>query len=1043
MISYFARHPIAANLVLIAVAFLGFSVLSAMERESFPEFASTEVSVSVTYPGASASDVDEQVCLVLDEALGAVNNLDELQCLSVENRATATLTMAEGGDIGQFYNDVSSEVSSINGFPADAEGPSVSILGQTEAIASIAISGIDTRDGLIRFADELAGELASLSRIATADVTGISEAEFRISFDQSALRRFGISPQDVSNAVSERSLRAPLGTVQTTGREVTLRYFDARRSLSDLENLVLIENDAGGIVRLIDVAQITLTEVSPELQSFIDGERAAIVQVSKRKDDDAIEAFDQVEALLAEVEARYPETLNLTVVSNMTENVEIQINLVLQNAMMSLALVVLVMCLFFSISEAVWISLALPFSFLGGIFAMSLFSITINMISLIALLMAIGLIMDDSIVIADNIAKWRRSMGIREAAVRGATEVMPGVLSSFLTTACVFGPLMFLSGGLGAILKVIPAVLLLTLMASLIEAFLILPNHMSHTKGDPEKNAQRFVPRMLDRIRDGLVIPVASALMKVRYLTLSSVFAILIVTVGVLASGMIKIIGFPATDGDTIEARIALSSGLPIERTEDVVAQIIAGLDAVDAAYTPSTEGGQPLVQRVLVSYATNRDVKDNGPYTATITVDLLGSDLRNAAADDILTLWREETGPIADVVQSNFAQVAGGPGGSDLDVELRSRDLAQLEAASGRLQAELIQRDDVTEAFQDFFGGRPEIRLALNEFGYVIGLTPQAITSQLRSAFSGTETDTFRQQLSDVSVRVELGDTVPTIADLEQFPLTVPGGDQVALGTIADIEVTSSYAQITRRNGLAVASIVGNIDRDATTANEISRVITDELGPLLQADFPDVTISIGGAAESTNEASTSIMIALLTGLVGVYLILAFQFHSYTLPFMIMLSIPFALIGTVFGHMALGMDISMPSFIGFASLAGVVVNNAILFMTFFEAEIEGDDYLTAAIEAVRHRFRPVMLSFSTTFVGLIPMVFETSPQAAVLVPLVAAVAFGLLASTILIIFVFPSIIGIYFDIADVRKWEASRQGHGDELVPGASTAEVR
>ena len=501
---------------------------------------------------------------MLDDVLGAVSDLDDFECLSVENRASATLTMAEGGDIGQFYNDVSSLVSSVNGLPTDAEAPSVSILGQTEVMASIAVSGLDTRDGLVQFTDVLADELASLSMIATATVSGISGSEYSISFDQTALRRYGISPQDVSSAVSERSLRTPLGTLQTTGREVTLRYYDARRSITDLENLVLIENADGGIVRLIDVAQITLTEVSPELQSFIDGDRAAIIQISKRKDDDAIDAFDQVEELLAEMRAKYPEPFRLTVVSNMTENVEVQISLVLSNAMMSLALVVLVMCLFFPISEAIWISLALPFSFLGGIFAMSMSGITINMISLIALLMAIGLIMDDSIVIADNIAKWRRSMSIREAAVKGATEVMPGVVSSFLTTACVFSPLMFLSGSLGSILKVIPAVLLLTLLASLIEAFLILPHHMSHTKGDPDANARRFVPRMLDRFRDGFVIPVAAALVKLRYLTLGTIFAVLIVTVGFLGSGLVKIIGFPATDGDTIEARFALSSGLPM-----------------------------------------------------------------------------------------------------------------------------------------------------------------------------------------------------------------------------------------------------------------------------------------------------------------------------------------------------------------------------------------------------------------------------------------------------------------------------------------------
>lgn len=1036
MIGYFARHPVASNLVLVAVCLMGLLTLTNMERESFPEFTASKVSVSVAYPGASAGDVDEQICLVLDDALGAVNNLEDFECLSVENRASATLTMAEGGDIGQFYNDVSSEVSSINDLPGEAELPSVSILGQTEVIASIAVSGIDTRASLIQYADAFSDDLAALDMIATAKVSGISEAEYKITFDQLALRRYGVSIKDVADAVEARSLRTPLGTVATTGREVTLRYSDARRSRSELENLELLENSDGGIVRLIDVARIIQTEASPELQSFIDGDRAAIIQVSKTKSDDAINAFAQVEALIATEEARFPDPFRITVVNNMTENVQTQISLVLGNAAKSLVLVILVMCLFFTIAEAVWISFSLPFSFLGGIFLMDQVGVTINIISLIGLLMAIGLIMDDSIVIADNISKWRKKMGPKEAAVKGTSEVMPGVVSSFLTTACVFGPLMFLSGEMGKVLLVIPIVLLLTMVTSLVEAFFILPSHMSHTHADPEANARRFVPRMLDKLRDRVVIPMTAGLLRWRYATLGGVFAILIISVGFLTSGLVKVVGFPETEGDTIEVRIALASGLPIERTKEAVAQILAGLEKVDADLTPGTEGGAPLVERVLVRTAVNQDVKDNGAYTATVTADLLQSDFRNIAADDVLLAWKAATGPIPDLVQNNFTQIAGGPGGNDLDVELSSRDLGQLEAATNALLERLISRDDVTEAYQDFSAGRPEIRLALSEFGYVSGLTPQAVSAQLRAAFSGTETDSFRQQLSDVSIRVELGDTVPTLSDLEQFPIVVPGGGQVALVTVADIELTGAYAQITRKNGRAVARILGKIDRSATTSAVISNLITTKLGPAIQMEYGDVSINIGGATAEQQKTQTSISTALLTGLIGVYLILAFQFHSYTLPFMVMLSIPFALIGTIFGTYALGLDISMPSFIGFASLAGVVVNNAILFLTFFEAEIEEDDYLSAAVEAVRHRFRPVVLSFSTTFVGLLPMVFETSPQAQVLVPLVVAVAFGLLASTLLVIFVFPSIIGIYFDFADINKWREKRGGSvSEETAP--------
>jgi HAE1 family hydrophobic/amphiphilic exporter-1 len=753
MIAYFARHPVASNLILLAVALLGFSVLQSMERENFPEFSASRVSVSVNYPGASAADVDDQICLALDDALGVVNDLDELECLSLDGRASATLTMAENGDIGQFYNDISSEASSLNSLPATAEPPAVSILGQTETIALLAVSGIDTIDSLISYADQLANDISNLTKVATATVSDISNSEFRISFDQTALRRFGVSARDVSDAVSARSLRTPLGTVATQGRDITLRYFDARRSIADLEDLVILQNSSGGFVRLGDLARVIRQEVNPEKMAFIDGQRAAIIRISKTKTDDAIDAFGQVQVLIDAEMAKYPDPFHITVINNTTKNIEDRITLILRNSVQSLLLVILVMCLFFTISEAIWISLALPFSFLGGIFAMNLFGVTINMISLIALLMSIGLIMDDSIVIADNIAKWRGKLGNREAAIKGAGEVMPGVVSSFLTTACVFGPLMFLSGEMGSILQVIPIVLLITLMASLIEAFWLLPNHMSHVNAEPGAQTRRLVPRNLERLKNGFVIPLVQRLTRWRYATLGTVIAIFIFSISLIVSGAVKVIGFPSSEGDTIEARFALSSGLPIERSKAVVDQLLAALAVVDADHSAGTENTQPLVERVLVTYASNSDVKDNGAHSATITVDLLTSDERHVSADDVLADWRRLAGPIPDLVQSNFTQSTSGPGGSDLDVQLSSRNLADLERATAELLARLLARPDVTEAYRDFTGGRPEIRLSLNEYAYTINLTPKGVSDQLKVAFSGTETDSFRQGLSDVSI--------------------------------------------------------------------------------------------------------------------------------------------------------------------------------------------------------------------------------------------------------------------------------------------------
>ena len=775
MISYFVRHPNAANLMMLAAVILGLSAVPNMERETFPEFTPTRVTVGVLYPGASSIDVDEGVCQELDEALTAITALNDFECQSTEGRATATLTLAEGGGITQFYNDILSEVSALGSLPDDAEEPTVAIAAREEQIALITVSGIESDEGLLRYTDGLAARLEALPMVSNATVTGISEREYRVSFDTASLRQYGLSARDLSDAIEARSLRQPLGTARTDDQEITLRYTDIRRSAPALEELVILEDDAGGFVRVRDIGSVSLAPASPEVQSFIDGARAAIIQISKNRDDDAIAAFAQVQEVLDEERARLPAPFSITVINDSTENISQRINLVLTNTVLGLALVFVVMSLYFSPRDALWISAALPVSLIGGFFVISWLGVTINMISLIAMLMAVGLIMDDSIVIADNIAKWRLRTDAKTASIRGAREVMPGVLSSFLTTACVFTPLMFLSGEMGSILEVVPVVLIVVLAISLFEAFLILPHHLSHVSRKPSATERWPAPRLTETAKTRLVLPVVAWLVRWRYLTLGLTFAALIATVGLITSGTVKVIGFPTTEGDTIEARIALTAGTPLERTVSVVDQLVAGLSELDAELSANTDTGRRLVERVLVRFATNADVRSNGPHTATVTVDLQGSETRNIAADDVLLAWREETGPIADLAQSNFTQTGGGPGGSDLDVELAARDLAALEQATNDLFLKLIARDDVTEAYMDFTRGQTEVALSVNTFGYSLGLTPQSLAAQLRAAFSGTETDRFVDDFSDIGIRVELGDAIPTIAALESYPITIP----------------------------------------------------------------------------------------------------------------------------------------------------------------------------------------------------------------------------------------------------------------------------
>ncbi|WP_299706281.1 efflux RND transporter permease subunit [uncultured Tateyamaria sp.] len=1025
MMRYFVLHPVAANILMLAACILGLSVITDIERESFPEFTPSRVTVGVIYSGASAIDVDEQVCSELDDALNGVSQLDDIECESTEGRATLTLTMVEDGDISQFFNDALSEVQAIQDLPEDAEEPTVSITGREEQIVLLAVSGIDGPGGLLRYADELAATLTTLPLVSDAEVGGISAQEFRIALDQAALRRYGMSARDVADAINARSFNQPLGTAQTDTLDVTLRYEGVRRSAASLEDVIIRETSAGGFVRVSDVAEVRLIDAQPELHSIIDGVDAATITVLKTDTADAIDAFAQVQEIIDAEEARLPDPFEITIVNNETENIEDRIRVVVENTMIGLFLVLVVMSLVFSFREAFWISATLPISFLGAFFVMNAMGITINMISLIAMLMAVGLIMDDSIVIADNIDKWRSRGRGKEASYKGAAEVAPGVFSSFLTTACVFTPLMFLSGELGSILEVVPVVLLIVLAVSLVEAFLVLPNHLSHVQSDRARQNRRLAPRMIEALAERIVLPITRFCVEWRYATLGLTFGILIASVGLITSGTIKVVGFPTIEGDTVEARIALTAGSPLERTEATVARLVAGIEAVDAERTPLTDGAQPLVEQVLVRYATNQDVRSNGPHTVTVTVDLLESVARNVTADDAAAMWERAAGPLPDVAQSSFVQTSGTPGGSDLDVLLSSRNLEQLELATADLYTRLIARPDVTGAYNDFSGGQAQIELSLNNFGEAAGLTPQNLTGQLRAAFSGTETDEFSSGFSDIAIRVEIADTVPTIAELEQFPIVLPSGGSTPLAQVAHILSVEGYTQITRQNGEAIARIIGQIDRAATTSSVMSDLVMTDYAPQIMQTYPQVSVGIGGATEAQMETQSSIITALLVGLVGVYLILAYQFHSYALPLVVMLSIPFAIIGVILGHMIVGIDLAMPSFVGFASLAGIVVNNAILFLTFFEMESE-ESAMEGAIEAVRHRFRPVLLSFTTTFVGLLPIIFETSPQAQTMVPLVTAVAFGLLSSTLLTIFVLPSALTMYFDWANLQKWRDSR-----------------
>lgn len=1018
MIRFFAAHPTAANLLLLVLIAMGLVALPQMRRETFPDFSTGMVEVAVAYPGASAEEVEEAVCQRIEDAVEGLTDLAEITCESRESIGTATIEMVEGGEIGRFLTDVKTEVEAIDNFPDLAEEPVIRELNRTDAVVSIAITGPMAGPDLKVYAEGIRTRLNRLPDISQVTLRGFSDRQIRIAVDAMALRQYGLSVADIARIVADQSVDLPAGTVETGERDVLVRFADERQSPEAFENLVVIAGRAGAGVRLGEIATITDRFELEEERVLFNGRRAALLDVTKTTDQDTLTVMAAVREFIAEAEAQAPEGVDFTLTRDVASIVADRLDMLLDNGLQGLLLVFLVLWLFFSFRFSFWVAMGLPASFLGTLAAMVVFGYSIDMLTMVALLIAIGLLMDDSIVIAENIAaRVRAGLSPLAAAIEGTKEVGPGVLSSFLTSVCVFAPLAFLAGDIGKVLRVVPVVLIMTLAVSLIEAFLILPHHMAHAlHKQREGRFRRGFERRFAALREGVGRLVDRAV-HWRYLTLGIIVMLFLLSVSMLAGGVLKVRAFPELDGDVVEARILLPQGTPLARTEAVVAEVRAALDRVDAAFTPRQPDGQPLVRNVLVQYNFNPDAFEAGPHVATVTADLLSAETRNARIDDIFALWREEVGTITDVLSLTFKEPQIGPAGLPIEIRLQGEDLDRLKAASLDLLAWLDGYPGVTDLADDLRPGKPEVRLRLREGALSMGLDAATIARQLRAAFHGEEAAEIQVGPESFEIEVELApDDRDSLGDLDRFTVTLPDGRQVPLSTVAVIETGRGFARIARIDGQRTVTIRGDVDPREGNLSEILAATQADFMPGFAARYPDIAVELEGEAAEQAETSASLMRGFALGLVGMFVLLSFQFRSYIEPVIVMLSIPLALIGVVWGHLIMGQQLVMPSLLGYASLAGIVVNDSILMVAFIKKNAaEGMDVVTAARTASRERFRPVLLTSLTTIAGLLPLLFEQSLQAQVLIPLVTSLAFGLAMSTVLVLVLLPCTYAILHD----------------------------
>ncbi len=1022
MIAWFGHHQTAANLLMAAILVLGLVAVPGLQSESMPEIRNDKVETRVVYRGATPEEVEDAVCRRLEDALEGIADLEEMRCDAREGVGTATAVMHEGANMMRFLGDVKSQVDAIDDFPEQADSPVVEELGRTQPVVSLAVTGPEDPVALKAYAQDLKSRLLAMDNIAEVVVNGFSDHQIRIEIPAWRLRQYALSAADIANAVGRHSVGSPAGRLEGGKEDVLLRFDDRRKSAEEFLDLVVISGASGAAIRLGDIAEISDRFDRDEEKIVFNGRRAAVLDVAKTRAQDILDAFSTVKAFAAAERERAPKGVTLTLTQDKASVVQDRLDMLVVNGAQGLLLVFLTLWLFFSLRFSFWVSMGLPVSFLGTMFLLPIFGVTLNMISMVGLLIGIGLLMDDAIVIAENIAA-RMSKGDTpmHAAVTGAKQVLPGILSSFATTLLIFGSLAFMTGQLGQILRVMPVVLIIVISVSLFEAFWILPNHLGHSLAHMSRretsNFRRAFEHGFDRLRQNGFGPWLDRAVDHRYLTVGLILMLLIFAIAMPAGGKLKFVGFPALDGDQVEARVLLPQGTPLARTEQVVAQLTAAAQRVNQRYKPRQPDGQDLVRNITVIYGQNPDAFENGAHVARVAADLLSAEIRDAPLDEFRSAWRQELGELADVISIKFTEPVVGPAGRAIDLRLVGFDLERLKAASNELQAWLNGYAGVLDLSDDQRPGKREYRMRLKAGAGVLGLDAKAVSDQVRGAFQGIVIDEFPvgPETYEVNLRLAAKDRVGP-EDFDGLSIMGPKGALVPLSVVAEIEEVRGWARIHRVDGRRVVTVQGDVDRAVVNAQELLRLADTTFFPGLRDRYPDVDIDIQGESKESAETSESIVRNMLLGMIGVYMLLALQFRGYLAPITVMLIIPTALIGVVFGHMAMGLDLTMPSIVGMASLFGVVVNDSILLVVFIrDSRNQGVPVVAAAKQAGRERFRPIVLTSLTTVAGLGPLLFEKSLQAQILIPLAASLAFGLVAATAAALFLVPAVYCILDD----------------------------
>ena len=1035
VIAWMAGNPVAANLVMIILLAGGVMTAGRIKKEVFPDFIMDRVRISVPYPGASPEEVERGIILSVEEGIRGLVGVKEVTSKATEGRGSVTAELLEGAEAQKVYQDIQQQVDRITTFPEDAEEPTVELVARKRQVIDLALYGSVPDTVLREQAELIRDRLLQDKGITQVDLSGIRDYEITVFVSRDALRKYQLTLDEVARRIGGLALELPGGGIKTKGGEILLRMKERRDYGDQFAKLPIITGADGTVVLLGDIAEIRdgFNTDSERFASW-DGQPAVMIDVFRVGKQTPLQVSKSAMDLVAQFNKELPPGLSLVVRRDMSEIYGQRLRLLTKNGAIGLTLVILLLGLFLEAKLAFWVMMGIPISFLGGLALLPFFGVSINIISMFAFLIALGIVVDDAIVVGENVYEHRqKGDSFMKAAILGTKEVSMPVTFSVLTNIVAFLPLMFLPGFIGKIWFVIPVVVVSVFSISLLECIFVLPAHLAHgTPGGKTflgrwlHHRQQAFSRFFMRSVRCLYGPFLEICLKNRYVVAALGSAVLLLTIGYVQSKRIGMVPMISPESDYATVTAVLPYGSPVDRTVAVRDQLIASARRVNAANEgtdKATGKGTGNLMRGVYAEVGKAYRNLAGGHVVEVRAYLHEPGVRPITTTKFTRLWREDVGQIMGLETILFEANRGGPGsGASFTMELSHSNSETLAKASSELAEKLAEFSSVSDIDDGFTEGKAQLDFSMRPAGLALGLTAADVARQVRNAFYGAEALRQQRGRNEVRVKVRLPEAERLSEfDLDEFLVRTPQGTDVPLWDVAEKTRGRAYTSIDRKNGRRTVRVTANVTPRSQSENVVADILAKAM-PDLKGKYPGLGHGFAGRQQDMREGMSSLKLGFVVAMFAVYALLAIPFRSYAQPLIIMVSIPFGIVGAVVAHVAMGYPLTLISMMGIVALSGVVVNDSLVLIDFANGERKrGLSLHDAVTSAGVRRFRPILLTTLTTFFGLAPMIFEKSRQARFMIPMAISLGFGILFSTVITLILVPSLYLIIEDLQVVGR----------------------